>query len=176
MLHNLRGRPCVARNSQGRSLSTRVTGAIFFVANLTSPKSDLVFGFVVSLRKSSKSRSYRKRPHLAVKMSFRWESAWNITILCFQCPPLFAHRSRWSESVYFEGESLQRTRNSSAEGVEDPLPTNCLEEYQAILFAFRKEGSRLALSGFAWSELWEIQHLKLSGTPLLVGHCSLNRI
>jgi len=43
----------------------------FFVANLTSPKSDLVFGFVVSLRKSSKSRSYRKRPHLAVKMSFR---------------------------------------------------------------------------------------------------------
>lgn len=156
MLHNLRGRPCVAGNSQGRSLSTRVTGAIFFVVNLTSPKSDLVFGFVVSLRKSSRSRSHRKRPHLAVKMSFRWESAWNITILCFQCCPLFAHCSRWSESVYFEGESLQRTRSSSAEGVQDPLATNYLEEYQAIPFTFWKEGFRLALSGFAWSELWEI--------------------
>lgn len=139
-------------------------------------KAGLVFGFVVSLRKSSKSKSYRKRPHSAVKMSFPWKSAWNITNLCFQCPPLFAHRSRWSESVYFDGESFQRTRNSSTEGIEDPLSTNSLEEYQAILFTFRKDGSRLGLSGFAWSELWEIQHLKLSGTPLLVGHCSRNRI
>lgn len=172
----MRGRPCVAGNNQGRSLSTRVTGAIFFVASLTFLKLGLVFGFVVGLQKSSKSRSFRRRPHLTVKMSFRWDSAWNIAILCFQCPPLFAHCSRWSESVCFEGESIQRRRNSSAEGTRDPLSTKCLEEYQAILFTFQKDDCRVALSGFASSEFWEIQQLKLSGTPLSVGHCSRNRI
>ena len=172
----MRGRPCVAGNNQGRSLSTRVTGAIFFVANLTSPKLNLAFGFVVSLKKLSKSRSFRRRPHLTAEMSFCWDSAWNITFLCFQCRPLFAHCSRGSESVYFEGESIQRRRNSSAESTEDPLSTKYLEGYQAILFTFRKDNSRVALSGFASSEVWEIQQLKLSGTPLSVGHCSRNRI
>lgn len=137
----------MAGSYQGRSLFTRVTGAIFFVAELTSLKSGLVFGFLVRLQRASKSRRFRSRPSWAISYVFLFESTWNAANLCFECVPLFALRWPRSESVWSEGESFQRTRNDLAGDAESLLSTKNLERHQAILLPFRKDiyGAFLAI-------------------------------